>query len=119
MSDTEPTTGPTGNPPKPGSEVMPQATAAATSSTTGGGITFDFVFNSVTYTVQVYAPDATTGEYGFAITQAGNTIASLIYKDDNNWAIAAGLPSNLQVDTNLMISKLNIDISKGTVTPPS
>lgn len=115
MSDTEPATGPS----KSGSEVAAQAAAAAASSTTGGGITFDFVFNSVTYTVQVYAPDTATAEYGFTITQAGNTIASLIYKDDNNWAIAAGLPSNLQVDTNLMISKLNIDISKGTVTPPS
>ena len=118
MSGTEPTTGPTGNPPEPGAELVAQAATAAGSPTTGGGVTFDFVFNGVTYTVQVNAPDA-AGQYGFTITQGGNTIASLIYKDDNNWAIAAGLPSSLQVDTNLTVSKLSIDISKGTVTQPA
>jgi hypothetical protein len=96
--------------------TAPAATAAT--STTGGGVTFDFVFNSVTYTVQVYAPDQ-NGQYGFTITQATTTIASLIYKDDNNWSIAAGLPSALQVDTNLTVNKLSVDINKGTVvTPP-
>lgn len=118
MSNTEPTTSPTGNPPGPGSEVMPPAAAATGSPTTGGGVTFDFVFNGVTYTVQVNAPD-TFDQYGFIITQATTTIASLIYKDDNNWAISAGLPSALQVDTNLTVSKFNVDITKGTVTPPS
>jgi hypothetical protein len=117
MSDIEPTSGPTANPPSPGSEVAPQAAAAAGSPAIGGGVTFDFVFNTITYTVQVYAPDA-AGQYGFTITQAANTVASLIYKDDNNWAITAGLPSSLQVDTNLTVSKLSIDINKGTVTQP-
>ena len=118
MSDTEPTTDPTGNPPSSGAEVMAQTAAAVGAPTTGGGVTFDFVFNAVTYTVKVNAPD-TVGQYGFTITQGGNTIASLIYKDDNNWAIAAGLPSSLQVDTNLTVSKLSIDISKGIVTQTS
>ena len=117
MSDTEPATGPAGSLPTPGSEVAAQAPPPV-SPVTGGGVTFDFVFNNVTYTVQVYAPDA-NGQYGFKVTQAANTIASLIYKDDNNWEIAAGLPSALQVDTNLTVSKLSIDISKGTTTPPS
>ena len=82
---------------------------------TGGGVTFDILFNNVNYTIQVQAPDP-NGRYGFTITQATNTIASLLYKDENNWAIAAGLPSALQVDTNLTVNKLNIDINKGTVT---
>lgn len=116
MSDIEPPAGPAADSPNAGSVAVPEP--AATTPTTGGGVTFDFVFNSVTYTVQVYAPD-TNGQYGFTITSATNTIASLIYKDDNNWAIAAGLPSALQVDTNLTVSKLNVDIAKGTVvTPP-
>jgi len=96
---------------------MPQVAAAAT-PTTGGGVTFDFVFNQVTYTAQVFAPDQ-NGQYGFKITQAATTIASLTYKDDQNWAIVAGLPSALQVDTNLTVSKLSIDINKGTVVAPS
>jgi hypothetical protein len=118
MSHNEPPAAPAEDPPSPGSAVAPQAAPAASSPTAGGGVTFDFQFNNVTYTVQVYAPD-TNGQYGFQITQAATTIASLIYKDDNNWEISAGLPSALQVDTNLTVSKLNIDINKGTVTQPS
>jgi hypothetical protein len=116
MSDIEPT----GEPAPAGSAVAPQAAAAAAGQTVGGGVTFDFVFNGVTYTVQVYAPDnSAVPQYGFAVTQAGNTIASLIYRDDNDWAISVGLPSALQVDTNLTVNKLNIDINKGTVSPLS
>jgi len=103
--------------PGSGSGVMPQGAAAA-APTVGGGVTFDFLFNQVKYTATVFAPDP-NGQYGFKITQGANTIASLVYKDDNNWAIAAGLPSALQVDTNLTVSTLNVDITKGTVTPPS
>jgi hypothetical protein len=94
---------------------VPQAAAAA-ASTAGGGVTFDFVFNTVTYTAQVYVLDS-HNQHGFTITQANTTIASLIYLDDNNWKISAGLPSGLQVDTNLKINTLNVDISKGTTTP--
>jgi hypothetical protein len=117
VSDSEGTATPAADPPGSGAVEVPEA-AATTTTTAAGGVTFNFDFNNVTYTVQVYAPD-TNGQYGFTITQGTNTIASLIYKDDNDWAIAAGLPSALQVDTNLTVSKLNIDIRKGTViTPP-
>jgi hypothetical protein len=97
-----------------GAVVVPQAATPAV-AVTGGGITFDFVFNNTTYTVKVYAPDSNS-QYGFTITQGTTTIASLIYKDDNDWAIAAGLPSALQVDTNLTINQLNLNISHGTVS---
>jgi hypothetical protein len=114
VNDTEPAE-PTGSSSTPASEIVPQDAAAA-ASTVGGGVTFDFVFNAVTYTTQIYAPDS-HGQYGFTITQANTTIASLIYLDDNDWKIAAGLPGALQVDTNLKINTLNVDISKGTTTP--
>lgn len=117
MTDIEPAAEPTGSPSTQASEMAPQAAAAA-ASTVGGGVTFDFVFNNVTYTVQVYATDS-HGQYGFTITQANTTIASLIYLDDNDWKISAGLPSALQVDTSLKINTLSVDISKGTVTPLS
>jgi hypothetical protein len=92
--------------------------AGAGASAVGGGVTFDFVFNTVTYTVQVYAPDA-NGQYGFAITQGTTTIASLIYKDTNDWKIAVGLPRSFEVDPNLTINTLTMDIQHGTVTPLS
>jgi hypothetical protein len=113
VTDIEPAAEPTGSPSTQASEMVPQA-----ASTVGGGVTFDFVFNNVTYTAQVYATDS-HGQYGFTITQANTTIASLIYLDDNDWKISAGLPSALQVDTNLKINTLSVDISKGTVTPLS
>ena len=97
-----------------GAVVVPQAATPAV-AVTGGGITFDFVFNNTTYTVKVYAPDSNS-QYGFTITQGTTTIASLIYKDDDDWSIAAGLPSALQVDTNLTINQLNLNISHGTVS---
>ena len=117
MSDSEGTATPAADPPGSGAVEVPEAAAAAT-TTAAGGVTFNFDFNNVTYTVQLYAPDS-NGQYGFTITQGANTIASLIYKDGNDWAIVAGLPSALQVDTNLTVSKFNININKGAViTPP-
>jgi hypothetical protein len=117
VTDIEPAAEPTENPSTSASEMVPPAAAAA-ASTTGGGVTFDFVFNNVTYTAQIYAPDSHS-QYGFTITQGNTTIASLIYLDDNDWKISAGLPSALQVDTNLKINTLSVDISKGAVTPLS
>jgi hypothetical protein len=93
--------------------VVPDVVGAAA---TGGNCQFNFVFNGVTYTVQVYVPD-TNGQYGFAVTQAGNPIAALTYKDDQNWSISVGLPPNLQIDTNLMVKNLNINIEHGAVVP--
>ena len=94
--------------------VRPAATPAAPS--TAGGITFDFVFNSVTYTVQIYAPDSHS-QYGFTVTQGTTTIASLIYASDADWAIAAGLPSALQIDSTLTVNQLNVNITHGSVQP--
>jgi hypothetical protein len=97
----------------------PEATTSTTSTTsTAGGVTFDFTFNGNSYTCNVNAPDQ-YGQYGFTITQGTNTIASLIYKDDNDWSITVGLPSALQVDTNLTINQLDVNIAKGSVTKPA
>jgi hypothetical protein len=114
MTDTDSASSGPENPSQPAAVAVPQAASPAVAAT-GGGITFNFVFNNTTYTVQVYAPDQ-NGQYGFAITQGTTTIASLIYKDDDDWSIAAGLPSALQVDTNLTINQLNLNISHGTVS---
>jgi hypothetical protein len=114
MTDTDSASSGPENPSQPAAVAVPEAASPAAAAT-GGGITFNFVFNNTTYTVQVYAPDA-NGQYGFAITQGTTTIASLIYKDDDDWSIAAGLPSALQVDTNLTINQLNLNISHGTVS---
>jgi hypothetical protein len=100
-------------------QVPSAATPAAATPTVGGGVTFDFVFNSVTYSVQVFAPDPQTGQFGFTITQATTTIASLIYKDTEDWKIEVGLPGNFQVDSSLTINALTVDIQHGTVTPLS
>jgi hypothetical protein len=116
VTDIEPVAEPERSPSTPASEMAPQSDAA-TASTAGGGVTFDFVFNNATYTVQVYVRDS-HNQCGFTITEASTTIASLIYLDENDWKISAGLPSALQVDTNLKINTLNVDISKGTVTTP-
>jgi hypothetical protein len=104
-------------PEQPAAGLPVVAAADAATATTGGGVTFNFVFNNVTYTVQVYAPDAATGQYGFKITQAGNTIASLIYKDDADWEIGVGLPDAFKVDDNLTINKLEVNIAHGSVQP--
>jgi hypothetical protein len=96
--------------------VRPAATPAAPS--TGGGTTLQFVFNGVTYNVQVYAPDSHS-QYGFTITQGTDTIASLIYASSDAWAISAGLPSALQIDSNLTVNQLNVNITHGTVSPLS
>jgi hypothetical protein len=116
VNDIEPAE-PTGSPSTSAPEIVPQAAAAA-ASPVGGEVTFDFVFNTVTYTVQIYTLDS-HNQHGFTITQANTTIASLIYLDENNWKISAGLPGALQVDTNLKINTLNVDISKGNTTPLS
>jgi hypothetical protein len=91
------------------------AAVAAAATTAGGGVTFNFVFNGVTYTVDVYAPDSSTSpQYGFKVTQAANTVASLTYQDENNWEIVVGLPQQLQIDTNLTLTTLNVNLKKGT-----
>ena len=56
MTDIEPVAEPERSPSTPASEMAPQSDAA-TASTAGGGVTFDFVFNNATYTVQVYVRD--------------------------------------------------------------
>ena len=91
------------------------AVPAAGTPAVGGGVTFDFVFNTMTYTVQVYAPDS-NGQYGFSVTQGSTTIASLIYKDTDDWKIAVGLPAAFVVDPTLTINALTMDIQHGTVT---
>jgi hypothetical protein len=115
----------------PQADVTPQAAAAAATPTTGG-IQFDFVYNSKTYTCKVYAGDA-YGQYGFTITETdpgsttATTVASLIYLPPSGtaaegWQIQVNLPSPLQIDTNLSLSQLGVEITKGTVhplTPPS
>jgi hypothetical protein len=98
--------------------AVPQAPSADATTSTAGGVTFDFTFNGNQYTCNVNAPDQ-YGQYGFTITQGTTTIASLIYKDDNDWSIQVGLPSALQVDTNLTINQLNVNIGKGSVTTPA
>jgi hypothetical protein len=104
-------------PSQPGAVAeTPQASPAATTST-GSNVTFDFAFGGNTYTTQIYAPDPTTGQYGFTITQGTTTIASLIYKDEADWAITVGLPSALKVDENLTINAMNVNITHGAITP--
>lgn len=97
--------------------VLVNAVAGAAAAA-GGGITFDFVFNNTTYTVQVYAPDANS-QYGFRITKGADTIAALTYKDEADWEIAVGLPAAFKVDDNLTINTLNVDIKHGAVQPLS
>jgi hypothetical protein len=103
------------------SPITPQA-----ATTTGGGtLGFDVTFNKVDYRITVFSPDPGTKQYGFTITHAvtnpdgtttTETVASLIYLDQDNWEIVAGLPKSLQVDTNLTVNALNVDIAKGIIT---
>jgi hypothetical protein len=94
------------------------AAAATAAATTGGGVTFDFVYNGVTYTVQVYAPDSNS-QYGFKVTQGATVVSALTYKDDQNWQIQVGLPGTFKVDNNLTINALTVNIENGTVAPLS
>jgi len=124
MSDAESADVPAVN---PEAAVTPQAAAAAAVTTTTGGISFDFVYNTKTYTCKVYAGDA-HGQYGFTITETDSgsatttTVASLIYLPPigtaaEGWQIQVNLPSALQIDTNLSLSQLGVEITKGTVYP--
>ena len=124
MSDAESADVPAVN---PEAAVTPQAAAAAAVTTTTGGISFDFVYNTKTYTCKVYAGDA-HGQYGFTITETDSgsttatTVASLIYLPPSGtaaegWQIQVNLPSALQIDTNLSLSQLGVEITKGTVYP--
>jgi hypothetical protein len=123
MSDAGPTDVPARN---PEGAVTPEA-AAATVTTTTGGISFDFVYNNNTYTCKVYAGDA-HGQFGFTITETtsgastATTVASLIYLPPSattaeGWQIQVNLPNPLQIDTNLSLSQLGVEITKGTVYP--
>jgi hypothetical protein len=121
VSDTEPTANPGTDPAAASSEPAVRADAAAATTTSGAGITFDFTYGTDNYTVQVFAPDHNQ-QYGFTVTQVNSTtganvtVASLIYANQDNWEISVGLPSALHVDTNLTVSKLTIDLTKGTVS---
>ena len=97
--------------------VLVNAVAGAAAAN-GGGLTFDFVFNNTTYTVQVFAPDANS-QCGFRITKGTTTIAALTYKDEADWEIAVGMPAAFKVDDNLTINALNVDIKHGAVQPLS
>ena len=55
--------------------VLVNAVAGAAAAN-GGGLTFDFVFNNTTYTVQVFAPDANS-QYGFRITKPRSFVLRL------------------------------------------
>jgi hypothetical protein len=102
--------------------AAPAATTGTT--TTGGGLSFQVTFNSVVYTISVYAPDPHS-QYGFTITYENTTatppttvtVASLIYANDLNWEVIASLPKSLQVDSNLTVNSLSLDLTKGTVSP--
>jgi hypothetical protein len=107
------------------SEIEQAGAAPATATTTtGGGLSFQVTFNSVVYTISVYAPDPHS-QYGFTITYENTTVtppttvtvASLIYANDSNWEVLASLPKSLQVDTNLTVNSLSLDLAKGTVSP--
>jgi hypothetical protein len=128
MSDAESANVPAVN---PEAAVAPQAAAAAATTTTGW-VSFNFVYNSKTYTCEVCTGDA-HGQYGFTITETpsgattATTVASLVYLPPTGtaaegWQIQVNLPSALQIDTNLSLSQLGVEITKGTVyplTPPS
>ncbi len=92
------------------------AMLAAAATGTGGGVSFQFVFNNVTYNLTVNAPDATTGAYGFTVTKGTAVIASLIYKSDVNWQIAVGLPTPFVVDPNLTLNAFSVNIQHGSVS---
>ena len=110
------------------SEIAQTGAAPATATTgttpTAGGLSFQVTFNSVVYTISVYAPDLHS-QYGFTITYENTTVtppttvtvASLIYANDSNWEVIASLPKSLQVDTNLTVNSLSVDLAKGTVSP--
>jgi hypothetical protein len=101
-----------------------ESDTGTTTPAAGGGLSFQITFNSVVYTVTVYAPDANQ-QYGFTVTYSNSattppttvTVASLIYKDENDWQVIAALPKALQIDTNLTVNQLNIDLTEGTVSP--
>jgi hypothetical protein len=115
---------------EPGSQLVPQATTTtATTPSVTGGTEFTFVYNSVTYDVLFYAPDA-NGQYGFTLTQtpAGSTtatpLASFIYAGPDakqpvtagSWEIKVALASSLQIG-GLTLNQASVDIGEGTVAP--
>lgn len=104
----------------PGPQLTPQVTTS--NDPTTGTLKFGVTFASVDYMINVYYPEPTTGQYGFVITRQVTdstgktstvTVVELAYKDDTQWKIVAGLPTSLQVDTNLTVNQLNIDLTKG------
>jgi hypothetical protein len=105
-------------------ELSPQATTTTGTTSTGGSLSFGITFKGTPYLVSVYAPDP-NGQYGFTVTYTDSTttpastitVASLIYKDENDWQIIASLPKALQVDTNLTVNQLSIDLVEGAVSP--
>jgi hypothetical protein len=127
VSDTEPTANPGADPANVSSPPAVRPAAATTTTTSSNGLTFGFTYGADTYNVQIYAPDQnpTKPQYGFTVTQVNattsktTTVASLIYADQDNWEIMVGLPGTLQVDTNLTVNQLNIDLTKGAVSPLS
>jgi hypothetical protein len=110
-----------------GAELSPRdtTTTATTTTTPGGSLSFQVTFKGTPYTIAVSAPDS-NGQYGFTITYQDTsttpattvTVASVIYKDENNWEIMAGLQKALQIDTNLTVNALSIDLVEGTVVKP-
>jgi hypothetical protein len=113
----------------PGSALVPQATATATTPSVTGGTQFTFIYNGITYNVEFYAPDA-NGQYGFSLTQtpSGSTtatpLASFVYAGPDAktpvtagaWEIKVALPSSLQIG-GLTLSQVSVDIGEGTVSP--
>jgi hypothetical protein len=104
-----------------GGELSPQATGT---TSTGGSLSFGITFKGTEYLISVYAPDP-NGQYGFTVTYTNSTttppstvtVASLIYKDENDWQVIASIPKALQLDSNLTVNQLSIDLVEGTVSP--
>jgi hypothetical protein len=128
MSETSAAAGAAGSG-GPGSQLVPQAAATTTTPSVTGGTQFTFVYNSITYDVQFYAPDA-NGQYGFSLTQTpsgsstATPLASFIYAGPDakqpvtagSWEIKVSLPSSLQIG-GLTLSQVSADIGEGTVSP--
>lgn len=127
MSETSAATGVAGSG-GPGSELVPQATTNTTTPSVTGGTNFTFIYNSITYNVEFYAPDA-NGQYGLSLTQTpsgGSTatqVALFIYAGPGakapatagSWEIKVALPSSLQIG-GLTLSQVSVDIGEGTVS---
>jgi hypothetical protein len=104
-------------------DIVSESGTGTTAPGTTGGLSFQITFKGVVYTITVYAPDSNK-QYGFTVTYSDSsttpattvTVASLIYKDDNDWQVIASLPKALQVDTNLTVNQLSIDLTEGTVS---